>query len=160
MYADNSLDSSGRYEWIDGIHSEMRVFGYAAIPDNENKSTANVRRFTYVLNVLSYVLGPVIGIIRLIAALIFYIQADNYSRVMDTERVSITLINQHVISNPSEIKQNEARRFSRRMARRGLLELFGCTLFPIGPVLDIAFSCKDNADFSRGHNPSMIEKFI
>lgn len=116
--------------WLDGLQkfgNTISAYGYNSdVEFQGNKSTKRVRTFTHVLNVLGYVLGPIIGIIRLIAAAVIACQASNYKTFFGDGGYSFDHID----------AQKHAQDFAKQMAFRGLIELTWIGGLLINPIID------------------------
>lgn len=121
--------------WLDGLQkNSIDVYGYERDVDfNGNQSTKNVRTFTHVLNGLGYVLGPIIGIIRLIAAAVVAFQASKYKTVFDKTGHSYD----HWLA------QQHAQEFAKKMAIRGLIELTWIGGLVMNPIIDATAAYSD-----------------
>lgn len=89
--------------------------------------TYRVQVFTNVLNRAGYVLSPLVGVIRLIAAICYAISACCHPVGNDEGRAAV---------------QNEAYKFAGRMATRALIEIVGLGLL-VGLLGDLMFTWQE-----------------
>lgn len=107
--------------WLEGLAERgIEAFGYEN-HDFQNPSTNGVKRFTYILNALGYILGPLVGVIRLLAAAVITCQATYYEQDQDGDSVAICV---------------RAKAFVKEMALRGLIELTWIGGLIVNPLID------------------------